>query len=346
MTDTAIDALREVRFGEFLCGLWASACEALAVHPEQAAGTTQHLRELLPGWADERIGDAPRQPSFVAADGFPAEMSVNWSGGRPELRVLFDCLSDPSGGWPALARGSSRFGQVVDVFAAAPLWCSMAWRPPARVVHKAYFGLYTWPHAQRSAALAEAMERLGMTVAWEDARRRVEAPGPRGGREVEFLGLDLVDAGEARVKIYYRNHDADLHELNRMAAVALDHDAERALAAYRLLAGGHTGAGKEALTCLAFRAGLNRAAESTTYLRMSSLVGSDEEAVDRVAAVLRHQGGDPRRLHALAAAMAPAGLVGGQRGLELVSHRAARHRDDVTTYFRFPVYHQPGGSRS
>src|SRR6266540_4037942 len=128
MTDTATDASRtheelaRRRFGEFLGGLWATACEALAVPAEQAARTTRELRELLPAWADERIGAAPRRPSFVAADGFPAELSVNWSGGRPELRVLFDCLSDPSGGWSVLTRASSRFGQVSELFAGAPLW--------------------------------------------------------------------------------------------------------------------------------------------------------------------------------------------------------------------------------
>src|SRR6185369_2839388 len=222
MTDTATDALRDMRFGEFLRGRWGSACEALAIPADQAARSTRELRELLPAWADEPIGDAPRAPSFVAADGFPAEMSVNWSGGRPELRVLFDCLADPSGGWSALAHTSSRFRQVTEVFATAPLWYSMAWRPPSRVVHKVYFGLYAWPPARRLAALARSMRRLGMAAAWDDARRRVESDGPGNGREVEFLGLDLVDAGEARVKVYYRNHGVDLHELNRMASVALD----------------------------------------------------------------------------------------------------------------------------
>jgi len=94
---------------------------------------------------------------------------------------------------------------------------------------------------------------------------------------------------------------------------------------------------------LAFRAGLGRAAESTTYLRMPSLAASDEEAADRVADLLRHQGADPGPWRAVIAAMAPAGPAGAQRVLELVSHRAARHRDDLTTYFRFPVYDQPGG---
>ncbi|MBE1488379.1 hypothetical protein [Plantactinospora soyae] len=179
------------------------------------------------------------------------------------------------------------------------------------------------------------MERLGMAQAWEDAHRRVEEDGQAGRREIEFLGLDLADTQESRAKIYYRNHGADIDELNRMASVALDHDTDGALAAYRTLAGARADAGAEALTCLAFRSGLGRAAESTTYLRMSSLASGNAEAVDRAANLLRSQGVDPRPLQAVATALA------GSRGvLELVSHRAARRHDDITTYFRFPVYDQ------
>lgn len=330
--------VRDLRFGEFVCRLWATACDALAVPTEQAAETTVQLSKLLPPWAGEQIGDAPRQPSFVAADGFPAEMSVNWSGNSPELRVLFDCLSDVSSTQTILDVTSYRFGLVRDVFAEAQLWFSMAWRPPWPVVHKAYFGLYTWPSAQRFAALGMAMERLGMAAAWDDAQQRVDADGHRDRRDVEFLGLDLADTPESRVKIYFRNHGADLHEINRMASVALDHDADGALAAYQTLAGTRKDAGMEALTCLAFRPGRDRAAESTTYLRMPSLTSSDQETVDRATDLLRRQGADARRLHTLAEALAPGKLADSRGLLELVSHRAARRRGDITTYFRFPVY--------
>jgi hypothetical protein len=333
--------VRDLRFGEFLCGLWATACDVLALPRSQAARSTQELSELLPAWAGERIGDVPRQPSFVAGDGFPAEMSVNWSGGHPELRVLFDCLSDASGTLPSLAASSSRFGQVGGFFAAAPLWYSMAWRPPGRAVHKAYFGLYAWPPAQRFAALDKAMARLGMAAAWDDARQRVDSDGQAGRRDVEFLALDLADTAEARVKIYYRNHAASIHEMNRMASVALDHDAEEALAAYQALAGGRADAGKEPLTCLAFRSGLDWAVESTTYLRMSSLASGDQDAVDRAADVLRRQDVDSRPLRAVTAALAPVALADSRGLLELVSYRAARRRGDLTTYFRFPVYEPP-----
>jgi hypothetical protein len=325
---------------------------------ELAAQTTQMLRGLLPVWAGDPIGATPRHPSYVAEDGFPAEISVNWSGGQPELRVLFDCLPGvldghsrySSGSWrgagPGARIASRRFRRVSELFtpqagrpSSAPLWHSMALRPPNRVIHKTYFGLFAWPHAERDIAVGEAMERLGMAAAWDDARRRV-AMGP-GEREIEFFALDLAGTARARAKIYYRNHDADMHEMNRMASVARSHDAEKGLAAYRTLAGDHADAGEEALTCLAFHAGLDHATEATTYLRMPSLTSSDREAVERTSALLRHEHVDPEPFVTLATALAPGRLEDSAGLLELVSHRTARGRGDITTYFRFAVYDGP-----
>ncbi len=329
-------------FGDFLCGLWATAAEALGVPVEQSVRTTRALRAALPRWAHERIGLAPAHPSYVADDGFPAEMSVNWSGGDPELRILFDSLGHdvvwPGDGGPV----TRRLDRVHETFtpragrpSPAPVWHSIAWRPPSRIVHKTYFGLYGWPHALREAAVAEAMDRLGMGVAWDDARRRVETVS--GEREIEFFAVDLADEAEARVKVYYRNHGAGLAEVNDVASVALSHDAAAASAAYRTLAGDRLDAGEAALSCLAFRSGVDRAAEATTYLRLPDLTSSDEEAVERTAELLHREGVDPGRFRLLTAALAP-GPLAGTRVLELVSYRTAGRRGDVTTYFRFPVY--------
>ncbi|UOX89828.1 hypothetical protein MUY14_04090 [Amycolatopsis sp. FBCC-B4732] len=304
--------------------------------------TTRMLRAALPRWAHERIGPAPVHPSYVAADGFPAEMSVNWSGGHPELRVLFDSLGHdvvwPGDGDPV----TGRLDRVHETFtpragrpSPAPVWHSIAWRPPSRVVHKTYFGLYAWPPAHREGAVTEAMERLGMGAAWDDARRRVETVD--GVREIEFFAVDLGDEAEARVKIYYRNHGAGLAEVNDVASVALSHDAETAAAAYRTLAGDRLDAGEAALSCLAFRSGVDRAAEATTYLRLPDLTSGDEEAVERTAELLHREGVDPGRFRLLTAALAP-GPLSETRVLELVSYRTAGRRGDVTTYFRFPVY--------
>lgn len=304
------------------------------------------LRGLLPPWAHELIGTAPAQPSYVADDGFPAEMSVNWSGSQPELRVLFDSL-----GHDVVRPGESvfrtrRFERVHETFTPragrptpAPLWHSIAWRPPSGVVHKTYFGLYSWPHAQREAAVAEAMARLGLAAAWADTRRRVETV--EGAREIEFFAVDLTDEARARVKIYYRNHGAGLTDVDRVASVALHHDSRQARAAYRTLAGGEADAGEAALSCLAFRSGVDRAAEATTYLRLPALAPDDGEAVERTAALLHDQGVDPGRFRTLAAALAPGPLAGSRGVLELVSFRAAGRRGDVTTYFRFPVFDRP-----
>lgn len=335
-----------------------TACDALAMPVELTAQTTQMLRGLLPVWASDVIGSAPSHPSYVAEDGFPAEISVNWSGGRPELRVLFDCLPGvldghsqySSGRWSGAGPGarvaSRRFRRVGELFtpaggrpSSAPLWHSMALRPPNRVIHKTYFGLFSWPQAERDLAVGAAMERLGMAAAWADARRRA-ASWP-GEREIEFFALDLAGTARARAKIYYRNHDADVHEMNRMASVALTHDAGEGLAAYRMLAGERADAGEEALTCLAFHAGLDHATEATTYLRMPSLTSSDREAVDRTSALLRSEHVDPGPFQALVAALAPGPLEDGTGLLELVSHRTARGRGDITTYFRFAVYDGP-----
>jgi hypothetical protein len=333
-------------FGDFLGGLWATACDALEVPVDQAVRTTRMLRGLLPSWSGDPIGHKPARPSYVTGDGFPAEMSVNWSGPYPELRVLFDTLGEEDPDSP-VDTGETRFwGRIHELFtthagrpSTAPLWHSVAWRPPSRIVHKSYFGLYEWPASHRYAAVGEAMDRLGLTAAWDDARRRVETAG--GEREIEFFAVDVADGADARVKIYYRNHDADLAEMNRIASVAGHHDAAGAAAAYRTLTGDREGAGEAALSCLAFRSGLDRAAESTTYLRLPSLAAGDAEAVDRTAALLRGEGVDPGRFRALVAALAPGPLEESRGLLELVSHRAAGRRGDVTTYFRFPVYDQP-----
>lgn len=325
--------------GEFLCGLWATACDALMLPADQIVQSLRVLRSVLPAWTRERIGIAPSEPSYVADDGFPAEMSVNWSGTRPELRLLFDCLGDTrSGGTPR----TRRLEQVHEIFTSrvglppAPLWHSVAWRPPSDVVHKTYFGLYEWPLPQRYAAVGEAMRQLRMSAAWDHARSWVA--NAAGRRELEFFAVDLSEETNARVKVYYRNHGASIGEMNRIASVALRHDPMRAYAAYRALTGNRADAGEAALTCLAFRPGLDRAAESTTYLRLSDLAHSDEQAVDRTAALLRGEGVDPSRLRTLAAALAPGPLTDSRGLLALVSYRAAGRRSDVTTYFRFPVY--------
>jgi hypothetical protein len=73
-------------FVDFLCELWTAACDALDVPADQSVRTTRMLRAVLPAWSAEQIGSTPTQPSYVADDGFPAEMSVNWSASAKTTR--------------------------------------------------------------------------------------------------------------------------------------------------------------------------------------------------------------------------------------------------------------------
>ncbi|GIL27403.1 hypothetical protein [Actinocatenispora comari] len=334
--------------GEYLTDIWATACETLGAAAEQRHHATRELQRLLPDWADDRIEAAPRETSYVADDGFPAEVSANWSGPHPELRMLFDCLSDvpPRIGasdprWN-LWSGSSMFTSISPLFRqppAAPLWHSMAWRAPDPPAHKVYFGLYGWPVARRYAIVEQAMQLMGLERAWAHARHRIENGARYGSREIEFVGLDIGDSSVARVKIYYRHQDVDIAELNRVASVALQHDEGRALSAYRMLTAGRDHAGAAPLTCLAFRSGHQQAVQATTYLRMPSLTTCEQESVERTAALLGSEGVPPQRFVALTDAFAPRRADGGRGVLELVSHRAGRS-GDVTTYFRFPTFAQ------
>jgi hypothetical protein len=332
-------------FEGFLGGLWATACEALEVEPAQAIHTGRTLCALLPSWRSERIGPEPARQSYVADDGFPAEMSVNWSRHHPELRLLFDSLGDQRVFYdhPGDPIATHLQELIHDIFTPhsgrptpAPLWHAVAWRPPAPLVHKTYFGIYEWPAEERIAAIDEAMTRLGLAGAWRDAHDQITAA--TGQHELEFFAVDLLDRNDARVKIYYRHHHGDLDTVRRAAAVAAKHDDIAADAAYQILTGSPTDAGREALTCLAFRTGVDTAAESTTYLRLPSLTRTDQEAVDRTSALLDDQGVDPGPFRALSASLNPHPLSATSGLLELVSFRAAGPPADVTTYYRFPVY--------
>src|SRR5689334_16770813 len=74
--------------GGFLRERWIDMCDGLGLPRSMSEPVTDQVRDLLRPWADLPVGQESPFPSYVAADGFPAEMSVKWSRGRPELRIL------------------------------------------------------------------------------------------------------------------------------------------------------------------------------------------------------------------------------------------------------------------
>ncbi len=339
--------------------------DGLGLPPTMTGPVTEEVRELLRPWADIPVGQACPFPSYVSGDGFPAEMSVKWSQGRPELRILFESLGASRPITAASSRSTAaeltdrlsarpqvsldRYRKVADVFAPGagheaapvPVWHSLAWKPGHPPAFKIYFGLYTLPLQKRYALVTEAMDRLAMGTAWADTTAQVARATMEDGavRELEFFALDLDSGAGARAKVYYRNHTSSVAALERMAALARAHEPDRARSAFRTLLGtAPEAAGDAPLTCLAFRSDATRADESTTYFRVSSFTASDAEAAARIGALMAHEDLDPRRHHTLLQAMAPQPL-NQIRGLqELVSYRSRGDEGDVSVYFRFPLY--------
>jgi len=334
---------------------------------------TDQVRDLLWPWADMPVGQESAFPSYVADDGFPAEMSVKWSRGRPELRILFETLgaSRPITAASNLAAavaltdrlaaeptvGLDRYGKVAGVFmpgtgqgaVPVPVWHSLAWRPGHPPAFKIYFGLYAVPLQERYSLVGEAMERLAMGTAWADTRTRVARGTQTDGaeRELEFFALDLDSGVRSRAKVYYRNHTSSVAALEQMASLARAHDPHRARSAFRALLGtAPEAAGEAPLTCLAFRPDAVCADESTTYFRVSSFTISDAEAAARIGALMVHEGLDPQRHHALLHTVAPRPLSQSRGLQELVSYRSLGHDGDVCVYFRFPLYPQPAAQPS
>lgn len=354
--------------GGFLRERWIDMCDGLGLPRSVSEPVTDQVRDLLRPWADLPVGQESPFPSYVADDGFPAEMSVKWSRGRPELRILFEtlgasrpitavsnqtaavALTDRLAAEPTV--GLDRYGKVADVFmpdtgqaaVPVPVWHSLAWRPGRPPAFKIYFGLYAVPLHERHALVGEAMERLAMGSAWADVRARVAQAAQADGveRELEFFALDLDSSARSRAKVYYRNHTSSVAVLEQMASLARAHEPHRARSAFRALLGtAPDAAGETPLTCLAFRPGAPRADESTTYFRVSSFTTSDAEAAVRIGALMAHEGIDPQRHHALLDAVAPRPLSRSRGLQELVSYRSLGHEGDVCVYFRFPIYPQP-----
>lgn len=342
-------------FREFINEKWRAASLALD-HPVGPAAAAE-LDSLLGPWADRPIGEDCSYPSFVSRDGFPVEFSVSWRCGRPELRVLFEPGGDAPTAWAAQEAGraltrslSTRPGVSVERYLAVEdlfvvddpesfrptVWHSMSYRPGAAPGYKVYLN----PQARGVPAVPEvmraAMSRLGLAGAWDWVARSYDALA-EAGHQLEFFALDLADTPQARVKVYFRH--VGLVDLDEVASLARRHDPGLLEPAYRDVYGSPALPDNEPMTCLAFRSGVDVPDEANVYLRLPGAARDEEEAADRVAAVLRRYGVDPGWHRAVAAALARPGTAPGRH--ELLSVRATGSRPDLGVYFRFDVYGRP-----
>jgi DMATS type aromatic prenyltransferase len=358
--DETLFAWPKASYTDFIIDKWSKVCTAIRGIAGDVPGVQRVLSEHLAPWGDRQIGETADYPSFVSADGFPAELSVSWRDGEPEVRVLFEPLAEEATplavqeAGRALTRSlAERPGVSVDRYllledlfvvdeprANRPgVWLSLAWRPGCEPRYKVYLNPQARGAEHAWDVVEEAMGRLGLGEAWRSvalARDRLV----QAGHELEFFALDLSDDARARVKVYFRHHDATIADVNDVASFARQHDPVRTALACQTVYGVAGGVlTNEPMTCLTFRQGAPRAEEANVYFRLTRNARSDADARERISTVLSREGVDPSQYRTMVDRLAPR-PPDRMRGLhELVSYRTHAGRPaDVGVYFRFPVH--------
>ncbi|MEW2044706.1 tryptophan dimethylallyltransferase family protein [Streptomyces sp. NPDC005476] len=354
----------EGTFGRFLEEKWTAVCGGLGVEGWETETVLRDLREVIHPWGSRPVGTRCEPPSFVSADGFPAELSVSWKGGRPEIRILFESLGSdrtPLGcqeaGRELTRRLAGRPGAdiarylgIEDLFITsapdryrATLWHSLAWRPGKQPHYKVYLNPQIHGLDRAYDVMAEAMHRLGLAEAWEPVGQR-GAELARRGHELELMALDLGGGSAPRVKVYYRHRPMQMEELDTVAELAHRYEQGRAARARSVIYSRDSGlVSNEPMTCLAFREGTSGPQEANIYLRLPDNTGSDAEAAARIARLMELEGIDPRP-HAEIVRRLTAGRGTDTGGLqELCSYRTISPElpADIGVYLRFSTYDGP-----
>ncbi|KPI28005.1 Aromatic prenyltransferase, DMATS type [Actinobacteria bacterium OV320] len=351
-------------FGQFLEDKWSAVCGGLGTDLWETESALEDLREALHPWGERPMGTRCDPPSFVSADGFPAELSISWKAGRPEVRILFESLGSdgtPLGCQEAGRRLTRRLAgrpgtdiaRYLDVeglfLTSAPdryratIWHSLAWRPGERPHYKVYLNPQVHGLDRAYDVMTQAMHRLGLAEAWEPVAQRGEELARRG-HELELMALDLDGGDTSRVKVYFRHLPMPMDELDTVAALAHRHDPARAARARTVIYGRDGGAvSNEPMTCLAFREGAPGPEEANVYLRLPDNTRTDAEAAERIALLMELEGIDPRPHAEVLRRLTAEQPEGAGQLQELCSYRTISQDlpADIGLYLRFNTYADP-----
>jgi DMATS type aromatic prenyltransferase len=297
----------------------------------------------------------------VADDHTPVEFSVAFNENeRPTLRVLgeaMDLVPSPVANLAAAHRfvraqavrfglPLSRFDRVHEVFAtddprgAFGLWHSLVFRHGRQPEFKVYFNPEIRGVEEAPALVAEAAERLGVGLSYRTALEHATRPGELGrGDRLTFLALDLHNGPHARVKLYVSHHGAEAADVVR-AAGAVDGIDAKEFAEFCAVAGDGTStfSRRPLVGSFTFVGEADGPAGYSVYVPIRSYVSDDEEARDRVAALLDRYGFDRAFLDAAITAVARRPLRDGVGLIAHVSLRLGRPRPGVTVYLSAEAY--------
>lgn len=265
-------------------------------------------------WGAAPLGERPVFASEIADDEAPFEFALALSQAGTEVQVYVE----PQAPSPSLsenlrfARGVlerlasdfaadlGRLRLIESFFFPEPpaepqgrfgLWIGASWSEARGAFKlKVYLNPQIRGAARRDELVGEALRRLGFGEAWLTLRSSL-----RPSDEPAILSLELGDAAAARVKVYVRHPSATLAEIERVAAVAEEHDAADLDAFYGSVAGeGERFSGKPLITEFAFikAAGASPRRPQTVTLEfpLGAYVVSDADAATRVRRCLARFG--------------------------------------------------------
>ncbi|UQA97311.1 tryptophan dimethylallyltransferase family protein [Streptomyces halobius] len=316
------------------------------------------LRSMLSSWGERQIKQRPEWHSDVCADGSPIEFSASFSDDGTQIRVLVEAVPDELS---TLAAQKSALGltqTLIDDFGAAggrlaavsdlflpsedPTGFAMMHAVDFSSTGRPEFKVYLNPNANngmtRTERTQEALDRLGFGQAWES----VSAYARRGFDldRIVYLGLDLSDRPESRVKVYFRHYDVVPADLDTCMEISTHHEPGLLGEFCRQLTG-RAGelTDQPVVSNLTFtQAGGHAPVSATAYVPLWRYADSDSTLRDRICSVMADIGLPSTDYRSLLNHMARRPLSDGRGMHTYASVRVQRGRPRMTTYWSSELY--------
>jgi DMATS type aromatic prenyltransferase len=343
---------------DHLSGQLARLCEVARIDPVVPRDL---LGDLLGPTGSRPLSEPPVWPSNIADDHTPVEFSIAFNESEPPtLRILGESLGSPPGALTNLSAArrfldtqvhrfglsTSRLDAVQDLFATEhpqgefALWHSLVFRSGRRPEFKVYFNPELKGVERAPELVAEALRRLGLGTSYQTMLDHGVRPGELGRRDrLSFFTLDLHDGPQARVKLYLTHHGAEVRDVARAAGIVDGVDVAE-LTEFCEAAGGGPGLfnGRPFVSSYTFTDGADKPAGYSGYVPIRGYVSDDEEARDRVVALLARCGFDSAQLDRAISAVTQRPLRDGVGLIAHVSLRLGPPRPGVTVYLSAEAY--------
>ncbi len=331
-----------------------SALARAADLEEQVPAMLEIFTRLL-GTSAGTTRAAPAYASDVVDDHTPYEMSVALGGASSEVRLLVETVDgDPSlfGRWTAArAAGAwlrdeygadlTRLDQIADLFepqtadGLLALWHAIVFRANARPDAKVYLDLRARGTVNAPAVLEEALDRLGLAAAYP----RVMREGCRRGvglDELVYFSLDLSPHATARIKVYFRHHQATADDVERVVGAFAEPGEIRSFCT-AVLGGEGPYLPRPLVSCWSFSQGPEPSG-GTLYAPIAYYVRDDREAHGRVRDWLARRAMDASRYDRLVSAFAQRPLEDAVGMHSYVSFKRDAGTPKVTCYLAPEAY--------